>query len=142
MTKTEARLNAMFEELVPMEGPAASEAGEIVRAICRIGYRWKNDGDRIGVGYGRETCNPAARYLEAKCPDEVARRLTNAWERAEWVDDDLYDRDLAAVEEAVLDYLEATPELTYHENKEDFWDYRDPEEDQDTYDEEDDEMWI
>lgn len=26
----------------------------------RISYRNWNDGDHIGVGYGRETCNPAA----------------------------------------------------------------------------------
>ena len=59
------KLNGMFEELVPPTGKADTLAGEIVRAICRIGYRNWNDGDHIGVGYGNETCNAAARYLQA-----------------------------------------------------------------------------
>ena len=46
MLKNEARMNALFEELVPMSGKADSLAGELVRATCRIGYRFFNDGDR------------------------------------------------------------------------------------------------
>lgn len=42
-------LNALADELVPLSGPANTVAGEIVRAICQIGYRWYNGGDRIGV---------------------------------------------------------------------------------------------
>ena len=28
--------------------------------MSRIGYRFYNDGDQLGIGYGKETCNPAA----------------------------------------------------------------------------------
>ena len=70
-TTVEKKLNALFEELVPASGKADTVAGEIVRAITRIGYRNWNDGDHIGVGYGKETCNPAARYLSAKCGEAV-----------------------------------------------------------------------
>ena len=52
------RVNTRFEELVPLEGKADTLAGEIVRAISRIGYRFYNDGDQVGVGYGKQTCNP------------------------------------------------------------------------------------
>ena len=45
------RVNTRFEELVPLEGKADTLAGEIVRAISRIGYRFYNDGDQVGVGY-------------------------------------------------------------------------------------------
>ena len=55
MTKNEERINALFEELVPPMGKADSLAGELVRATCRIGYRYFNDGDHIGIGYGKET---------------------------------------------------------------------------------------
>ena len=70
-TTAEKRLNQLFDELVPARGAAKTVAGEIVRAISRIGYRNYNDGDHIGVGYGNETCNPAARYLSAKCGEAV-----------------------------------------------------------------------
>ena len=58
-----ARFDELFDELVPMSGKADSLAGEIIRAVSRIVYRYYNDGDIVGVGYGNETCNPAARFL-------------------------------------------------------------------------------
>ena len=64
---TEAEKNewaAMEKRLVPPSGKAETVAGEIIRAADRIHYRWWNDGDKINVGYGKETCNGTARYLE------------------------------------------------------------------------------
>ena len=72
MMKNFDRLNDLFDELVPCTGKADSLAGEMVRATARIGYRFYNDGDRIGIGYGKETCNPAARFLIQKAPKEIA----------------------------------------------------------------------
>ena len=72
MTKNHERINELFEELVPGSGKAESLAGELVRAMARIGYRWYNDGDQVGIGYGRETCNPAARFLIHKGNKEVS----------------------------------------------------------------------
>ncbi|PSL10166.1 hypothetical protein EI53_01228 [Fusobacterium naviforme] len=128
------KLNDLFEELVPASGAAESVAGEIVRAICRIGYRNFNDGDHLGIDYGRETCNPAGRYLAAKCSPEVARLVQDAWEI---YDDRTYDKALERLEEGVLKYIEEHPELKEEPNKEDMWDYRDEQEDVDTYDDED-----
>ena len=79
MKTREEKINALFEELVPASGKAATVAGEIIRAISRIGYRNYNDGDHLGVGYGRETCNPAGRYLAAKCDDRIARLIRAIW---------------------------------------------------------------
>ena len=45
--------------------------------------------------------------------------------------DERYDKGLAALEQAVLDWLEEHPELQTTENKEDMWNYRVPEEDVD-----------
>lgn len=53
----------LFEALVPDSGAAETVAGEIIRAVSRIEYRFWNDGDKAGVGYGKETVNPAVRYL-------------------------------------------------------------------------------
>ena len=139
MTKTEERLNALFEELVPASGKADTVAGEIVRAMCRIGYRWVNDGDQLGIGYGKETCNPAARYLGKTCDDD--RIAAGLWDLMyDPIYDDSYDgayaRALEEIEDAVLAYVENNPELKAKENAEDFWDYRDADEDVDRDDEE------
>lgn len=136
MTATEKKLNELFEELVPASGKAATVAGEIVRAMMRISYRNWNDGDHIGAGYGRETCNPAARYLAAKCGEEVGSLVSAIWGIE---NDKAYDLILEQLEAAVLGYLEQHPELKAAENREDMFDYRDASEDVDTYDEDEDE---
>ncbi len=134
ITKTEEKINALFEELVPASGKADTVAGEIIRAISRIGYRNYNDGDHLGVGYGRETCNPAGRFLAAKCSPEIARLVSDAWGI---YSDETYDKALEQLEEAVLAYIEAHPELKTTANDEDMWDSRDEFEDVDRDDEED-----
>ena len=47
MTKNEDRINKLFKELVPETGKADSLAGELVRAMSRIAYRFYNDGDMV-----------------------------------------------------------------------------------------------
>ena len=37
----------LWNKLVPWKGPAATKAGELLRAATRVYYRWFNDGDRI-----------------------------------------------------------------------------------------------
>lgn len=138
MTATEKKLSELFEELIPASGKAATVAGEIIRAMNRVSYRNWNDGDHIGVGYGRETCNPAARYLAAKCDEEVASLVSAIWGIE---NDKAYDLILGQLEAAVIGYLEQHPELKAAENREDMWDYRDADEDVDTYDDEEDEEY-
>ena len=79
MTDIEKKIDVLFDELVPGSGKADTVAGEIIRAVSRIGYRNYNDGDHVGVGYGKETCNPAARYLSKKCGGEVEKTLAEIW---------------------------------------------------------------
>lgn len=136
MTAREEKISALFDKLVPASGKADTVAGEIIRAISRIGYRNFNDGDHLGVGYGRETCNPAGRYLAAKCDDRVARLVRAIWGEE---NDEYYDTGLAALEDGILEYLDQHPELQETENREDMFDYRNDEEDVDEDDYEDDE---
>ena len=136
MTANEKKIEALFEELVPMSGAAATVAGEITRAINRICYRNYNDGDHLGVGYGKETCNPAGRYLAKKCDGKVAAMVTACWGV---VNDTDYDTLLDILEGMVIDYIEAHPELKTEPNTEDMWDYRDKDEDvDDSYEEDED----
>ena len=127
MKKNEERINKLFEELVPMSGKADSLAGELVRAISRIRYRFSNDGDLVNIGYGKETCNPAARFLIAKGNHEVSDLTVALWEI---FSEDAYEKVLDTLEGAVADYIEQNPGLR-NQPTEDMWSFRDEEEDQD-----------
>ena len=52
--------------LVPTNGNCNTLRGEILRAANKIDYRLYNDGDKVGSGYGHQTCDPAARFLIKK----------------------------------------------------------------------------
>ena len=127
MTKNEERINKLFKELVPMSGKADSLAGELVRATARIGYRFFNDGDMVNQAYGKETCNPAARFLIAKGNHEVSDLTVALWEI---FSEDAYEKVLDTLEGAVVDYIKQNPDLRSQPTK-DMWDYRDEEEDRD-----------
>lgn len=136
LTTTEKKINELFEELVPGSGKADTVAGEIIRAVSRIGYRNYNDGDHIGVGYGNETCNPAARYLREACDKEVAECIDRMW--GIYSDED-YKYCLDDLELAVLEFLEAHPDLKTKKNDTDMWSFRTDEDVDDS--EEDDDDW-
>ena len=132
MTKNHERINELFEELVPGSGKAESLAGELVRAMARIGYRWYNDGDQVGIGYGRETCNPAARFLIHKGNKEVSDLAASIWGIHS---EEAYEKLIDLLAGAVADYVESHPELRTLPTT-DMWDLYDPDEDMDDWDEE------
>ena len=135
MKKNENRINELFKELVPETGKADSLAGELVRAMSRIGYRFYNDGDMVNIAYGKETCNPAARFLIAKGNAEVSSLTAGLWEI---FSEDAYEKVMDILCGAVADYVEQNPDLRTQPT-EDMWDFKDEEEDQDdSWDEEED----
>lgn len=135
MTATEKRINALFDELVPDMGEADTVAGEIIRSITRIGYRFHNDGDRIGIGYGNETCNAAARYLMEFDDERMNKILCDMWGM---YNENIYGGLLAQLEEAVLAFLDARPELATTKNTVDMYSFYRKDEDED-YDSDEDE---
>jgi len=138
MTKNEERINKLFKELVPETGKADSLAGELVRAMSRIGYRFYNDGDQLGIGYGKETCNPPARFLIAKGNHEIADLTVALWEI---FSEDAYEKVLDTLEGAVADYIEQNPDLRNQPTK-DMWDFKDEQEDRDdSWMEEEEDGW-
>lgn len=132
------KLNALFEELVPDMGSAETKAGELVRAVSRIGYRFYNDGDKIGVGYGNDTCNAAARYIMNEFKDqEFSWTVNGMWGL---VSDKFYEKGLGLLIEQVVSYIESNPELKkekndgdyeddYHAKEDDEWESEEEEED-------------
>ena len=138
MISSMEKINGYFEELVPASGKADSLAGELVRAVCRIGYRFYNDGDQLGIGYGKETCNPAGRFLMNKGSERIGDTVAIMW--GKWNEEE-YERRLDELVEAVIEHIEKHPELRTTET-EDMWDSRDPEEDVDDCEEDEEEdIW-
>ena len=124
---------AMENRLMPGSGKAETVAGEIIRATDRIWYRWWNDGDKINVGYGRETCNGTARYLEkirgTDFPVEIWGGRLN---------DDVYTKFTDGLVDEMYAFLKAHPELETTPNSEDSrMDFIDADLDRDEDDEED-----
>lgn len=142
MTHNEERINHLFEELVPASGKADSLAGELIRAMSRIAYRFYNDGDQVGIGYGKETCNPAARFLIARGGKEIGDLTVAIWQV---YSEEAYEKLLDILCGAVADLVEKNPELR-KQPTEDMWSHRDEyedvddswEEDEDDYNEEED----
>ena len=139
MTPNIKKINALFGDLVPSSGKCDFLAGEMVRAAARIGYRFVNDGDRIGIGYGKETCNAAARFLIQKAPKEIADLTAALWGMASEND---YRAGLDVLAGKVADYVNAHPELC-EEPTDDMFSYFDKFEDvDDSYDDDDcEEEW-
>ena len=127
LSANDKRLHKLFDELVPARGKCDSLAGELVRAANRIDYRNFNDGDHIGVGYGKETCNPAARFLLKHGDDFVKDAINAMWGVTS---DRLYDFFVDTMIGLVCDYVENNPDLRQMPT-EDMFDSADPNEDVD-----------
>ncbi len=106
MTENDKKLATLFSELVPHIGKADSLAGEITRAAGRIGYRWANDGDQIGIGYGKETCNPAARFLLIHGSKDIQILVTILWGLSDY---NKYSTVLDQMIGKVVDYINVYP---------------------------------
>lgn len=108
MTENDKKLEVLFNELVPRIGKADSLAGEILRAAGRIGYRWSNDGDQIGIGYGKETCNAAARFLLIYGNKDIQVLVTALWGLSDYRK---YSAVLDQLIGKIVDYVNDKPEL-------------------------------
>ena len=139
MTNIDEKLNELFRELVPDVGKADTLAGEIIRAITRIGYRWWNDGDMINKGYGKETCNAAARFLMHNTDSTIKEKISKIADSSYTFDGE-YEDALQELKIEVLKYIEQHPE-TREQETEDMFSYFDEEEDRDDSWDEEDEDW-
>lgn len=131
------KINALHDKYVPWSGPAETLIGELVRATCRIGYRFYNDGDQIGVGYGKETCNAPARFILAYGSPEMAEAVITLWGLC---DERRYEGYLNVLCEETIDYVETLIANGCEDAKSpcDMWDLCDRDEDVDECDDEDD----
>lgn len=101
----------LYDEHVPDSGMASSVGGEILRAMSLIIYRFYNDGDMVGVGYGNETCNSSDRYLASLIPEY--KSLDNGYTE---YSETAYEEHMLKNHRTVFDYLQKNPQLFKEEN--------------------------
>lgn len=105
----EDQIDSLHSDVVPAEGKAESLGGELVRAIVRIIYRDRNDGDKFFQGYGLETCGSSAMFLYNNGFDtQIDHIIENA---GRYEDDDAYSDAINKLGQLVLDRIQNEPEL-------------------------------
>lgn len=128
---TDEEIDNFYEELcdkyVPACGKAKTVGGEIVRAVSRIHYRFYNDGDFAGYGYGIETAGSPCSYLsDVLCDDvdDIDKLLDNLTSiTPEEHHEKEYTNALYALEKEIASYLKEHPEVFEEENEDDMWNY-------------------
>lgn len=131
--------NELFNKYVPACGSAKTVGGEIVRAVSKIHYRFYNDGDFAGYGYGVETASPACSYLaDVLCDevDDIDKLLKNLTDiTPEEHHEKAYTNALYALEKEIASYLKEHPEVFEEKNEYDMLEYYPYNKDDDDYEE-------
>lgn len=125
LEESSKQLVALYRKLVPWEGKADTVAGEIVRAINCICYRFGNDGYMMGYVDSEDMVNPLGRYLMKRCSSTVKDAVMDAWALYSKSE---YKEKLELLKVAVLEYLKMHPELEHTKNTEDMRDFREEDE--------------
>ena len=137
-------INVLADEYMAPSGASETALGEIISAICRIVYRFENDGDVIGAEYGRITCSPAYRYLIDNIPvlDEYFKPTENLAEYYNMSEDeyrDFIDLLMGIVAGYACDNFDSLSEIPNYESYNEF---KNPEYDSEDYvNENDDEYY-
>ena len=120
-------LDMVFDTgIVPGSGKADTKAGEIIRAMMRVIYRYYNDGDKFFEGYGLETAAPSIAYL-IDTIDEVATYVGNMVERLYDYDSDAkYNDAIETLADICLHHIQAHFEELMDPNEEDSRDWSGP----------------
>lgn len=120
-------LESWAEQYTNPEGKSNTVGGEIVRAAMQIIYRYNNDGDMIGRGYGNETVNAAARYITEKAEMGVNEQIQKWLDHEERADDYEYDNFIETFTTEIEQILRENPELFQKPNNDDYWDWKEDE---------------
>lgn len=146
--KLEKQIEELTHKYMSDEGKCETVAGEILRAYNRIVYRYYNDGDVAGEGYGRETVNPAVRYLFSQLQDMEQLFEIDRYDNAIYYYGNDYEAILEKLGFMILEHFKKHPEKFTAKNYEDMWDYKekcdvdaddeDEDEDEDDWDEDED----
>lgn len=102
------KIDYLFNKYVPTEGMCKTVGGEIIRALCRVVYRWLNDGDMFFKDYGIETCAASAIFLMDNCNQEISNLIIDL---SEMDSEDYYTKGLEKLKQQVLKFLDENSKL-------------------------------
>ena len=122
-SKLENKINDLTDQYVSPEGMCETVAGEILRAYNRVIYRYYNDGDVAGEDYGRETVNPALRYLFSQLPTIKQFFEIDYYDKSICYIDYDYETILNKIGFIILDHFEKYPKLFTETNFHDMWNF-------------------
>ncbi|HHT97315.1 MAG TPA: hypothetical protein GXZ90_05420 [Clostridiales bacterium] len=132
----------LHDELVPGAGKADSVAGELIRALSRIHYRFYNDGDKINEDYGKETCNGSLRFINNKLDklkggEEVNKEFIKLWE-GHSMEKSEYKKQLNNCMAKMVGFIDKNPQLKTESNEYDsLTEFNEPEDYFDDWDSDD-----
>lgn len=108
----------IFDALVPNSGKADTIAGEMIRAVNRIGYRYFNDGDVYFAGYGLETAGSSAIYLSkiSKALETLLVRLYPENYLVSASAEKSYKNFITTLETRIIKMIQSSPELILKRN--------------------------
>lgn len=117
----------LADELIPSAGQADTVAGEILRALSRVIYRYFNDGDMAGVDYGNETCNAPLRYLDL-LDTKISNVISKMWDGSNnnYVSENIYENCLYKLAVEIAKYIEQHPELIEKHNTKNMFSFSRP----------------
>lgn len=106
------RFKELTDQLMKPSGKSDTVSGELIRAVNRICGRYSNDGDKIGCGYGNETCNAAGRYIFMYGNTEMRDVINLLWngrikDTSEAMGDTPYELLLSLLVEETVKYLDS-----------------------------------
>lgn len=125
------KLEFLHTNFVPASGMAATQGGEMIRAMMRIMYRDYNDGDVFYMGYGLETCGSSAAYLMSMGYEEEFANIVE-----QQLQDQEYTDAILSIADDLVTRLASGNELMWTPNVEDSrtFDYSELERNQPTFD--------
>lgn len=107
--KIDEEFDKLTDNYMETESPGEFLGSEILAAANKLIYRYFNDGDVLNKGYGKETCNPAYRFLKQTLSPKNANGITASHY-------DKYEDFLKAIEYYVVWEFGRNPELSRTKN--------------------------
>lgn len=124
--------------IVPsMEEPADTQAGELLRAVGIVIFRYFSYGEMVGGDWGTEYVNPAARFVLEMYPDTEPAATVKAFWGVQW--SETYRKGIVKLTKDVMDFISENDEMLTEDNEWDCLEFDEPEDRQCEEDEEEDE---
>lgn len=108
MTKCEEKLQNLWDTLWVTNGASKTLGGSIVWAMKLLNVQYSVEGERIGIGGGKVTCNDLARFLMANTTEEIANLIIAIWGQE---NNGAYAALLGVITEKVVAFVESNPNL-------------------------------